>query len=134
MIRVHVNKDTSVHGTYKSKDVTLKLLMANKKSLGTLLCDKIDTFHEGDDGVFVFSFDNGDSPHTTLRLDKDINGECQVSLTKKINISKEHLLQIESMLYQMANSCTLDQNVAHATPSTANLLDKNGSENSISNE
>jgi hypothetical protein len=134
MIRVHVNSDTSIHGTYKSKDVTLKLLMSNKKSLGTLLSGKLDAFHEGDDGVFVFSFDTGKSPDITLRLDKDTSGECQVTLTKKMNISKEHLLEIESMLHQMANSCTIEESAPTGTLSSANLLEKNGSENSMYND
>ena len=134
MIHVHVNKDTSIHGTYKSKDVTLKLLMSNKKSLGTLMGEKLDTFHEGDDGVFVFSFDTGKSPNITLRLDKDPSGECQVTLTKKMNISKEHLLEIESMLHQMANSCTVENQVPPNTPSSSHLLVKNGFENSIDPE
>ena len=131
MIHVQVNTDTSVHGTYKSKEVTLKLLMSNKKSLGTLLSEKIETFQEGDDGVFIFSFDTGKSPHTTLRLDKDPDGECHITLTKKMSVSKDHLLQIETMLQEMASLCTIEQSVPTGTLSSANLLIKNGSENSM---
>ena len=124
MIRTHVNKDTSIHGTYKSKEVTLKLLMANNTSLGERLKQMVDVFREGEEGTLVFSFDNHE-PQTFLRLDKD-GDECQVSLTKKMTISKEHLTNIESMLEHMANECTLGGDVQpHATSST-DLLHKNG--------
>jgi K+/H+ antiporter YhaU regulatory subunit KhtT len=121
MIRVHVNKDTSVHGTYKSKDITLKLLMQNKTSLGALLNERIDAFQEGDEGSFVFSFDHRE-PCTTLRLDKDATGECVVSLTKKMSVTKEHMSQIESMIHQMADACTLEHCAPPSPASSTQLL------------
>jgi 23S rRNA-/tRNA-specific pseudouridylate synthase len=121
MIRIHINSDASVHGTYKSKDVTLKLLMENKTSLGALLNERIDAFQEGDEGAFVFSFDHR-QPHTVLRLDKDASGECVVSLTKKMRIPKENMRQIESMLHQMADACTVEHYPPSSTPSSTQLI------------
>lgn len=125
MIRVHANKDTSIHGTYKSKEVTLKLLMENKTSLGEQLNQKVDIFHEGEEGTFVCSFNNC-IYQTVLRLDKDGGDTCEISLTKKMTISKDHLPHIESMLKQMGDACTIETQTHPAATSSTDLLNKNG--------
>ena len=94
--------------------------MENK--LGAMLNERIDAFQEGDEGSFVFSVDTH-NPRIVLRLEKDASGECVVSLTKKMDITKEHMLQIESMLHQMADACTAEHYVPSSTSSSAQLIE-----------
>lgn len=123
MIKVHENKDKSIHGTYKCKDMTLKLHIENKKSIGEELKNKVEIFREGDEGTLVFS-SNYKSPHT-IKLEKE-NDFCKITLTKYLIIKKEHMTQIEELLLAMSELSNIDDvlNLPNSSSST-NLLDPN---------
>lgn len=118
MIRVKKNKDKSIHGTYKSKDMTLKLLLENKKTLAETLKHKIEIFRETDDAILTQSFNY--IRDYNIRLEKDCNNYT-VSLTKTLKIDREHMDNIEKMLLEMIQ--TIDDNsVAMESNSSTNLL------------
>ena len=120
MIRIKHNKDNTIHGTYRSPDITLKLLLENKSVCGNALKHKIDTFLEGDDGTLVFSFD-GRVPNVMLKLERETNS-YQVSFTRKMEIKKENMDDIVSLLQKMASAC--DSGICEDTSvsSSINLL------------
>jgi replicative superfamily II helicase len=117
MIRVKENSDKSIHGTYKSKEMTLKLLLENKKSLAESLKHKIEIFQETDDAVLNQSFTN-----YSIRLEKD-SGDYTISLTKKLNIKKENMDSIEKMILDMAELVKDNTTLVDSSSSTNLLLD-----------
>ena len=120
MLKVHKNKDKSIHGTYKSKDITLKLLLENRKVLGEQLKKKVELFQAEDDNILQFSFDCK-TPHH-LKLEKS-DDEYKISLTKYLVVKKDSMTEVEKLLLTMAEQCTEDDNVVltNAT-SSSNLL------------
>lgn len=117
MIRVKENSDKTIHGTYKSKEMTLKLLLENKKSLAESLKHKIEIFQETDDAILNQSFNN-----YSIRLEKD-SGDYTISLTKKLNIKKENMDSIEKMLLDMAELVKDNTTPIDSSSSTNLLLD-----------
>ena len=117
MIRVKENSDKTIHGTYKSKEMTLKLLLENKKSLAESLKHKIEIFQETDDAVLNQSFTN-----YSIRLEKD-SGDYTISLTKKLNIKKENMDSIEKMILDMAELVKDNITLVDSSSSTNLLLD-----------
>jgi len=123
MLKVHKNKDKSIHGTYKSNDITLKLLLENRKVLGEQLKNKVELFQAEDDNTLQFSFDGKRSHH--LKLEKS-NDEYKISLTKHLVVKKDSMIQVEKLLLEMAEQCTEDDNVVMTnSTSSSNLLDPN---------
>ena len=120
MIRVKHNKNNTIHGTYSSPNVTLKLLLENKPALANSLKHKIETFLEGSEGTLVFSFD-GHVPNVLLRLDREADS-YRVSLTKKIEVKKENMDGIVSMLTDMALACDSGPDEDPTGSSTNNLM------------
>jgi len=117
MIRVKENSDKTIHGTYKSKEMTLKLLLENKKSLAESLKHKIEIFQETDDAVLNQSFTN-----YSIRLEKD-SGDYSISLTKKLNIKKENMDSVEKMILDMAELVKDNTTLVDSSSSTNLLLD-----------
>ena len=117
MIRVKENSDKSIHGTYKSKEMTLKLLLENKKSLAESLKHKIEIFQETGDAVLNQSFTN-----YSIRLEKD-SGDYTISLTKKLNIKKENMDSVEKMILDMAELVKDNTTLVDSSSSTNLLLD-----------
>jgi hypothetical protein len=117
MIRVKENSDKTIHGTYKSKEMTLKLLLENKKSLAESLKHKIEIFQETDDAVLNQSFTN-----YSIRLEKD-SGDYTISLTKKLNIKKENMDSVEKMILDMAELVKDNTTLVDSSSSTNLLLD-----------
>jgi len=117
MIRVKENSDKTIHGTYKSKEMTLKLLLENKKSLAESLKHKIEIFQETDDAVLNQSFTN-----YSIRLEKD-SGDYTISLTKKLNIKKENMDSVEKMILDMAELIKDNTTLVDSSSSTNLLLD-----------
>ena len=117
MIRVKENSDKTIHGTYKSKEMTLKLLLENKKLLAECLKHKIEIFQETDDAVLNQSFTN-----YSIRLEKD-SGDYSISLTKKLNIKKENMDSVEKMILDMAELVKDNTTLVDSSSSTNLLLD-----------
>jgi DNA-binding ferritin-like protein len=117
MIRVKENSDKTIHGTYKSKEMTLKLLLENKKSLAESLKHKVEIFQETDDAVLNQSFTN-----YSIRLEKD-SGNYTISLTKKLNIKKENMDSVEKMILDMAELVKDNTTLLDSSSSTNLLLD-----------
>jgi len=117
MIRVKENSDKTIHGTYKSKEMTLKLLLENKKSLAESLKHKIEIFQETDDAILNQSFTN-----YSIRLEKD-SGDYTISLTKKLNIKKENMDSVEKMILDMAELVKDNTTLVDSSSSTNLLLD-----------
>lgn len=115
MIRIKENSDKTIHGTYKSKGVTLKLLLENKKSLAESLKHKIEIFQETDDAILNQSFGK-----YSIRLEKD-SGDYSISLTKTLNVKKEHMDSVEKMILDMAE-LVKDNTTPVDTSSSTNLL------------
>jgi hypothetical protein len=122
MIRIKQNKDTSIHGTYRSGEVHLKLLLENNPELARTLQQKLETFVEGDEGTLVFSF-NSRIPQGILKLERD-RDSYQVSFTKKMEITKEHMDEIVSMLSQMSSACDKPTEDQPRVASSTNLLNE----------
>jgi hypothetical protein len=122
MIQVKQNKNNTIHGTYRSPELTLKLLIENKPAIGNSLKHKIDAFLEGDNGVLVCPL-NAKIPHAILKLDRE-KDSYQVTLIKKMEIQKENMSDIVSLLEKMASAC---DEVPSEDPigSFTNLLDLN---------
>ena len=103
MHQIRHNKNNTIHGTYRSPNVTLKLLLENRPALAASLKHKIETFLEGSEGTLVFSFD-GLVPNVLLKLERDADS-YRVSLTKKMEVKKENMDGLVSMLSDMALAC-----------------------------
>jgi hypothetical protein len=103
MLKVHTNKSGTVHGSYKCPELSLSLLTDGKQTTGDILKSKVEAFREGEDGVLVFSSDCKRS--YTVRLDRD-KDSYKVSFTKTLNIKKENMDQIESLMLAIADACT----------------------------
>jgi hypothetical protein len=117
MIRVKENSDKTIHGTYKSKGMTLKLLLENKKSLAESLKHKIEIFQETDDAILNQSFTN-----YSIRLEKD-SGDYTISLTKTLNVKKEDMDSVEKMILDMAELIKDNTTLVDSSSSTNLLLD-----------
>jgi hypothetical protein len=121
MITIKKNKDKTLHGTYKTKEMTLKLLLDNKKTTAENLKHKIEIFRETDDAVLTHPFKcKGDY---NLRIEKD-SGTYTISLTHTVNIKKENMDNIEKMLLEMIE--LVDDN-------TIPLLESSSHSNLLSN-
>ena len=117
MIRVKENSDKTIHGTYKSKGMTFKLLLENKKSLAESLKHKIEIFQETDDAILNQSFTN-----YSIRLEKD-SGNYTISLTKTLNVKKEDMDSVEKMILDMAELVKDNTTLVDSSSSTNLLLD-----------
>ena len=117
MIRIKENSDRTIHGTYKSKEVTLKLLLENKKSLAESLKHKIEIFQETDDAILNQSFGK-----YSIRLEKD-SGNYSITLTKKLVVKKEHMDSVEKMILDMAELVKDNTTLVDSSSSTNLLLD-----------
>ena len=117
MIRIKENSDKTIHGTYKSKEVTLKLLLENKKSLAESLKHKIEIFQETDDAILNQSFGK-----YSIRLEKD-SGNYSITLTKTLNVKKEHMDSVEKMILDMAELVKDNTTLVDSSSSTNLLLD-----------
>ena len=117
MIRIKENSDRTIHGTYKSKEVTLKLLLENKKSLAESLKHKIEIFQETDDAILNQSFGK-----YSIRLEKD-SGNYSITLTKTLNVKKEHMDSVEKMILDMAELVKDNTTLVDSSSSTNLLLD-----------
>ena len=129
MITVKKNTDKTVHGTYKAKEMTLKLLLDNKKTTAENLKQKIEIFRETDDAVLTHPF-KCKRDHT-IRLEKD-SGNYIISLTHTVNIKKENMDNIEKMLLEMIE--LVDDNTVtslESSSSTNLLLNSSASLNSL---
>jgi hypothetical protein len=100
MIRVHVNKNDTVHATYKSKDVTLKVLMKNDVTHAGMLKTRVEGFRESECATISLPLER-----CVLKLDKDMD-VCTVSLTKTVTIPKDDMMSIEQMLLQLCDATT----------------------------
>jgi hypothetical protein len=103
MHQIKHNKNNTIHGTYRSPNVTLKVLLENRPALAASLKHKIETFLEGSEGTLVFSFDDR-VPNVLLKLERDADS-YRVSLTKKMEVKKENMDGLVSMLSDMALAC-----------------------------
>ena len=83
--------------------MTLKVLLENRPALAASLKHKIETFLEGSEGTLVFSFDDR-VPNVLLKLERDTDS-YRVSLTKKMEVKKENMDGLVSMLSDMALAC-----------------------------
>ena len=117
MIRIKENSDKTIHGTYKSKEITLKLLLENKKSLAESLKHKIEIFQETDDAILNQSFGK-----YSIRLEKD-SGNYSITLTKTLNVKKEHMDSVEKMILDMAELVKDNTTFVDSSSSTNLLLD-----------
>lgn len=117
MIRVKENSDKTIHGTYKSKEMTFKLLLENKKSLAESLKHKIEIFQETDDAILNQSFSK-----YSIRLEKD-SGNYTISLTKTLNVKKEDMDSVEKMILDMAELVKDNTTLVDSSSSTNLLLD-----------
>lgn len=117
MIRIKENSDKTIHGTYKSKEMTLKLLLENKKSLAESLKHKIEIFQETDDAILNQSFGK-----YSIRLEKD-SGNYSITLTKTLNVKKEHMDSVEKMILDMAELVKDNTTLVDSSSSTNLLLD-----------
>jgi hypothetical protein len=117
MIRVKENSDKTIHGTYKSKGMTFKLLLENKKSLAESLKHKIEIFQETDDAILNQSFSK-----YSIRLEKD-SGNYTISLTKTLNVKKEDMDSVEKMILDMAELVKDNTTLVDSSSSTNLLLD-----------
>lgn len=123
MLKVHKNKDKSIHGTYKCKDMKIKLLLENRKVLGEQLKKKVELFQAEDDNTLQFSFDCK-TPHH-LKLEKS-DDQYKISLTKYLIVKKDNMAQVENLLLAMAEQCTEDDAVVLTNvTSSSNLLHTN---------
>jgi hypothetical protein len=118
MIRVRENKNNTIHGTYKSKDVTLKVLIKNDVAHAENIQTRLETFRETDVGVVNLSLEG-----CVLKLDKDVD-TCTVSLTKTLSVSKEHMIQLEGLLLQMCSTATENPVKMVTASSSTDLLHK----------
>jgi hypothetical protein len=132
MISTKINKDKSVHGVYKSKDITLKILIENKKTLANIIKKKLEIFRETDDATFTQTFNF--KHNYSLKLDKD-SGKYSVSLTKNLDIQKENMDDIEKMILEMVDNINdtpetlVNSNISNS--STNLLLNSSTSLNSL---
>ena len=117
MIRIKENSDKTIHGTYKSKEMTLKLLLENKKSLAESLKHKIEIFQETDDAILNQSFGK-----YSIRLEKD-SGNYSITLTKTLNVKKEHMDSVEKMILDMAELVKDNTTLVDSSSLTNLLLD-----------
>lgn len=115
MIRIKENSDKTIHGTYKSKGMTFKLLLENKKSLAESLKHKIEIFQETDDAILNQSF-----AKYSIRLEKD-SGNYSITLTKKLDVKKEDMDSVEKMILDMAE-LVKDNTMPVDSSSSTNLL------------
>ena len=116
MIRVHKNKNDTIHGAYKSKDVTLKVLMKNDTVHAEHIKTRVEAFRETDCGTISLPLER-----CVLKLDKDAD-MCTISLTKTLTVTKEHMDQIEKMLIEMCDATTIHQASTTTASSSSNLL------------
>lgn len=119
---IRKKKNDTVHGTYKTKQVTLKVLMKNDMTHAENIKSRIEAFRETDTGAITLPLEG-----CLLKFDKDA-GTCDISMTKKVTVPIGHLSGIEDMILQMC--ATTDKNPAHMTGVTSgtNLLVENGFE------
>jgi len=128
MIHVQENSNKTIHGTYKSKEMTLKVLLPNKRLVADSLKRKVEIFQETDDAVLTTVFNNKDE--CTLKLEKD-SGTYAISFTKKIIIKKENMDMIEKMLLDMSNAVSDTTELLNSSSSTNLLLDSSVSLSSL---
>lgn len=116
MIHVHKNKNNTIHGTYKAKDMTLKVLMKNDVAHAENIKTRLEMFRETDTGVINLSLEG-----CSVKLDKDADTRT-VSLTKTLSVSNEHMARIEEVLLQMCSAATHNPiTLTHASSSTTLL-------------
>ncbi len=119
---IHKNKNGTIHGTYKTKQVTLKVLMKNDVTQAENIKSRIETFRETDTGVLTLPLEG-----CVLKFEKDA-GTCEISMIKKLTVPIGHLNGIEDMLTEMCAAA--DKTAVHmpAVSSATNLLTENGLE------
>ena len=102
-VRVHVNKDGSVHGTLKNGGMLLKLCMDPEHTNVPELKRRIDILDDGGTFVFPFVHKNRDM---LLRLERnDEDGRYDLALTIKLSASAEVGDDLVGMLKGMSEVC-----------------------------
>lgn len=113
--RIHVNKDSSIHGTVRGGGMTLKVCMDSKKTTGNELKRRLDVLEEG--GTLVFPFRD-----TLLKLERNPDGRYDLSSTTKVTVSDETARSIVGVLEGMADLCSGGDEPLHGVSSQSNLL------------
>ena len=96
--------------------MTLKVCMDSKKTTGNELKRRLDVLEEG--GTLVFPFRD-----TLLKLERNPDGQYDLSSTTKVTVSDEMARSIVGVLEEMANLCSGGDEPLQGVSSQSNLLE-----------
>ena len=108
-----------INGSFYTKDFRLHIAMPNNEVVGKMLKEKVEIMKSQEIDDFTMYFNTSDSQ--ILKVEKD-NEKYKLSLTTKIEITKEQYGTLEKMLLEMGDMAKETIHTLNPSSSSTELL------------